>query len=81
MADGNTRSLPKLLHLRMPKGAARPSHPPASAMVPSSDDLSARAVPLDVVRRELQSGALPPDTEVLFTGLGDWTPARQVPEL
>ena len=80
MADGNTRELPKLLHLRQPKGA-RPSHPPASAVVPSSDDLSARAVPLDVVRRELQSGALPPDTEVLFTGLGDWTPAREVPEL
>lgn len=71
-------ALPKLLHLRQPKG--RPSVAPASA-VPSSDDLSARAVPLDVVRRDLQSGALPPDTEVLFTGLGDWTPARDIPEL
>ncbi len=73
-----SRKLPPLIHLRapQPRGAGRPSSPP-----PSSEDLSARAAPVDVVRRELQSGALPRDTEVLFTGIVDWTPASEVPEL
>ena len=88
MADGRSlpvgsRALPPLVHVRapQPKGAPRMSAPPSSAGAPSSDDHSARAVPLDVARRELQSGSLPRETEVLFAGLGDWTPAHEVPEL
>ncbi|MEO7092815.1 MAG: DUF4339 domain-containing protein, partial [Polyangiales bacterium] len=75
--------LPPLVHVRAAAAqrGARPSAPPSSLGSPSSDDLSARALPVDVARRELQSGQLPRDTEVLFTGLGDWTPAHEVPEL
>ena len=78
------RTIPALVHVRPAKGRA--SLPPESALphsaaVPSSDDVSTRAVPVDVVRRELQSGLLPKETEVLFAGLGDWTPADRIPEL
>lgn len=65
------RALPGLIHVRAP---GRPS-------VPGIEDASARTLPVDVLRRELQSGALPRETEVLFTGLGDWTPASEVAEL
>ena len=76
-----TRNLPPLVHVRAPQKGPRASVPPPSIGAPPSDDLSARALPVDVARRELQSGQLPRDTEVLFTGLGDWTPAHEVPEL
>ncbi len=84
------RTLPALIHVRArdartpeartpeartPEERARPSAPP------SRDDVSARTLPLDVLRRELQSGALPRDTEVLFTGIEDWTAAHEIPEL
>ncbi|MBI2392417.1 MAG: DUF4339 domain-containing protein [Deltaproteobacteria bacterium] len=74
------RAIPPLVHVRAPSPAAsRPSvAPPSSSSV---DDLSARTMPVDTLRRELQSGALPRDTEVLFAGLGDWTAATEIPEL
>jgi hypothetical protein len=65
------RTLPALIHVRAP---GRPS-------VAGVDDVSARTMALDALRRELQSGALPRETEVLFAGLGDWTAASEVPEL
>jgi len=71
------RSIPALIHIRAPGSGARQSVPPSSGL----DDVSARTMPLDALRRELQSGNLPRDTEVLFPGLGDWTAASEVPEL
>ena len=65
------RALPALIHVRAP---GRPS-------VPGVEDVSARTLPLNALRRELQSGALPRETEVLFTGLGDWTAASEIAEL
>lgn len=69
-----SRSIPQLVHVR-PAGAGSP------ASGPGLEDVSARTMPLDALRRELQSGSLPRDTEVLFTGLGDWTAASEIPEL
>lgn len=71
------RVLPALIHVR-PSRDARASSPPSSG---APDELSARTLPVDVLRHELQSGALARDTEVLFPGLGDWTPAHEVAEL
>lgn len=64
-----SRSIPPLVHVR------------AATTQPSEGDLSARTMPLDTLRRELQGGGLPKDTEVLFAGLGDWTAATEIPEL
>ncbi len=80
------RTLPALIHVRASRDARASAPPSAQAPGqerPSSapDDLSARTLPLDVLRHELQTGALPRDTEVLFPGLGDWTPAHEGPEL
>jgi hypothetical protein len=47
----------------------------------SSEDMSGRAVPFDVVRRDLQAGVLSRDTEVFYPGVDDWTPAHEVAEL
>jgi len=77
---GKTRALPPLVHIRNPNAAGRPSVPPPSSGA-VSEDHSGRAVPVDVVRRDLLAGTLSRDTEVLFTGLGDWTPAHEIPEL
>jgi hypothetical protein len=73
--------LPPLIHVR---SAPRPSVPPSSGKgsvppPPSADD--AQTLPRDVLRARLQSGELPRDTEVLFAGLGDWTPASDVAAL
>lgn len=79
------RAPPRLIHIRAAR--KRPSLPPsasgpASAPSPmSSEDTSGRAVPFDVVRRDLQSNVLARDTEVFYPGLDDWTPASEVPEL
>lgn len=66
------RNIPPLIHVRAP---GRPSS------APGADDVSARTMARDALRRDLQSGALPRETEVLFTGLGDWTAASEVAEL
>jgi hypothetical protein len=66
------RQIPPLIHVR---AAGRPS------AVPGEADVSARTMAVDALRRELQSGGLPRDTEVLFAGLGDWTAASEIPEL
>lgn len=66
------RVLPALVHVRQASGV--PS-------TPGVEDPSARTMPVDTLRRELQSGGLPKDTEVLFSGLPDWTSASDVPEL
>lgn len=63
--------LPALIHVRAP---GRPS-------VHGVDDVSARTMAVDALRRELQSGALPRETEVLFTGISDWTAASEIAEL
>jgi hypothetical protein len=73
-------TLPPLVHIRNPGAGTRPSVPPSSSGA-VSEDYSGRAVPVDVVRRDLLAGTLSRDTEVLFTGLGDWTPAHEIPEL
>lgn len=71
-----SRTIPALVHVRSPiAGGGRPS------AAPGVDDVSARTMAVDALRRELQSGGLPRDTEVLFAGLGDWTAASEVPEL
>jgi hypothetical protein len=70
--------IPPLVHVRAPGETARASVPPASSR---ADDVSARTMSSSALRRELQSGGLPRETEVLFPGLGDWTPASEVPEL
>ncbi len=75
------RNVPALIHIRAPGAGQRPSVPPLSNSTGSSDDVSARTMPIDTLRRELQSGNLPRDTEVLFPGLGDWTAASEIPEL
>jgi hypothetical protein len=72
------RTIPALIHIRPAGAGGRPSVPPPSS---GMDDVSARTMPIDALRRELQSGNLPRDTEVLFPGLGDWTAASEVPEL
>ncbi|MGZ3418228.1 MAG: DUF4339 domain-containing protein [Polyangiales bacterium] len=71
--------IPPLVHVRAPADPARASVPPASGS--RADDVSARTMSSASLRRELQSGGLPRETEVLFPGLGDWTPASEVPEL
>jgi len=67
-----SRSIPPLVHVRP---AGRPSSGPGI------EDVSARTMPVDALRRELQGGGMPRDTEVLFAGLGDWTAASEIPEL
>ncbi len=78
------RAPPRLIHIRAAR--KRTSHPPngpasAATSVPMSEDTSGRAVPFDVVRRDLQSGVLARETEVFYPGVDDWTPASEVPEL
>ncbi|MBK7399817.1 MAG: hypothetical protein IPJ34_27060 [Myxococcales bacterium] len=65
------RTLPALVHVR---AGAREGDRPV-------DEVSARTMNVDALRRDLQGGALPRDTEVLFTGISDWTPAHAIPEL
>lgn len=64
-----SRSIPPLVHVR------------AASNSPGAEEFSARTMPLDALRRELQSGGLPKDTEVLFSGIVDWTAATEIPEL
>jgi hypothetical protein len=73
--------IPPLVHVRAPGSAreGRASVPPTSGA--READVSARTMSSSALRRELQSGALPRDTEVLFPGLGDWTPASEVEAL
>lgn len=82
----SARTLPALVHVRPPgaglRGSLPPSGPPSSGKADAGVlDVSARTMAVDELRRELQAGNLPRDTEVLFPGLGDWTPASEVAEL
>ncbi len=79
------RRAPRLIHIRAPRKpmSVRPgatTSGPASTPL-SSEDASGRAVPFDVVRRDLQAGALARETEVFYPGVEDWTPAADVAEL
>jgi hypothetical protein len=72
---------PIVVHVRPAPRASAEGPVSGGSTGPASEDLSARSLPLDALKRELQSGALPRDTEVLYPGLGDWTSAAELPEL